>query len=267
MDDIGKTYANRTWIAFANESKCRHSDAICDPDCGYINWKMGKQFHFSIGDIVYLFMSDKRNIRFKMVVVEQNCPRTDTKFWIGKVPNDITYKLCLVDQYDGDKLSEKKLMQHGFGGGNSIQTPSCTNAKLIAYIDSIFDEQNKTLDLLPQKPILYVDLYAGAYCKTNIGHEYFNLDKNTVDGRYYGYCPPYGNIDITKLGANKQDESVSEVLVVYTTKIKNSSNREIIAFCKNAIVHREPICDSKILRKLKRILPDGSRQYCSFHIE
>ena len=52
---------NRTWLAFANRKKVRHADAI---HClGFINWRMGR-VRFSIGDIVYLFMSDERYVRF-----------------------------------------------------------------------------------------------------------------------------------------------------------------------------------------------------------
>ena len=67
--------ANRTWIAFANSARCNHSDAI--HELKYINWEMGSNFHFAIGDTVYLFISEERSIRFKMVVVEQDCSRTD----------------------------------------------------------------------------------------------------------------------------------------------------------------------------------------------
>lgn len=71
-----------------------------------------------------------------------------------------------------------------------------------------------------------------------------------------------GNIDITKLGAQKGDESVSGVIVVYTAKIKSSSDREIIAFCTDATVYKEPITDiSK-----KRIIKDNGIRHCPYHI-
>ena len=65
---------NRTWLAFANRKWCRHTDAI--HSLGFINWRMGRA-RFSIGDIVYLFMSDERYVRFKMVVTAENCKRED----------------------------------------------------------------------------------------------------------------------------------------------------------------------------------------------
>lgn len=56
---------NRTGLAFANRKRCRHADAI--HTLGFINWRMGRA-RFAIGDVVYLFMSDERCVRFKMIV-------------------------------------------------------------------------------------------------------------------------------------------------------------------------------------------------------
>lgn len=258
MNHIKHT-TNRTWIAFANSSRCNHSEAI--HDLKYINWRMGPNFHFTIGDTVYLFMSEDRSIRFKMVVAEENCKRTDNGYWIEDAPKDVTYKLALVDEYKGNKLKEEYLIQYGFSGGG-IQTPSYKNEDLIAYIDSIFALEHSQDSDLQNKPIIYVDMYSGEHWKERTGHEILNLDKNSIDGRYYGYCPPHGNIDITKLGAQKGDESVSGVIVVYTAKIKSSSNREIIAFCTDATVYKEPITDiSK-----KRIIKDNGIRHCPYHI-
>ena len=147
MDTINATIVNRTWLAFANEDICNHRNAI--KQMGYINWVMGTKFRFSIGDTVYLFMSDKREVCYKMVVVEKDCERTDKAFWNVNAPNDKTYKLSLVMEYKGDKLNEENLKAHGFSSGKSIQTPSYRNEQLIAYIDSVFDEvHNQVSDLL-----------------------------------------------------------------------------------------------------------------------
>ena len=103
---------NRTWLAFANRKRCRHTEAI---HClGYINWRMGRA-RFSIGDIVYLFMSDKRCVRFKMVVTAEN-----------------------LEEYEGTMLSEKELCKYGLKGGRSLEIPNCNNKELIGYIKSIF---------------------------------------------------------------------------------------------------------------------------------
>lgn len=104
----------KTWIVFANNNICKHADAI--KDLGFINWVMGKRFHFSIGDTVYLFMSNERAVRYKMIVVAENCDREDKDYWI-EAPEDKTYKLKLLKRYNGNLLTEEKLSEHGFKGG------------------------------------------------------------------------------------------------------------------------------------------------------
>ncbi len=126
---------NRTWLAFANRKRCRHTDAI--HSLGFINWRMGRA-RFSIGDIVFLFMSDERCVRFKMVVTAENCKREDQAFWLVTPPDDITYKLELLEEYEGTMLSEQELFKHGFIGGKSLEVPNCNNTELIDYIKSTF---------------------------------------------------------------------------------------------------------------------------------
>lgn len=126
---------NRTWLVFANRKKCRHADAI--HHLGLISWRMGRA-RFSIGDVVYLFMSDERRVRFKMVVAAEGCAREDADYWVEKAPSDITYRLALSEEYSGDKLEEPLLFRHGFKGGRSLETPSCRNKELMDYIRSVF---------------------------------------------------------------------------------------------------------------------------------
>lgn len=126
---------NRTWLAFANRKRCRHADAILS--LGFISWRMGRA-RFAIGDVVYLFMSDERCVRFKMVVTAANCKREDQAYWVTTPPNDITYKLELLEEYNGTELNETNLFDHGFSGGRSIQGPIYKNEKLLNYIKSKF---------------------------------------------------------------------------------------------------------------------------------
>ena len=126
---------NRTWIAFANKARCRHVDAI--KTLGFISWRMGGA-RFAIGDIVYLFMSDERYVRFKMIVTAENCEREDKEFWIEKAPDDKTYKLELLAESNRSRLTESDLLQHGFKGSKSLETPICNNMELINYIKSVF---------------------------------------------------------------------------------------------------------------------------------
>ena len=125
---------NRTWLAFANRKRCRHADAI--HTLGFISWRMGRA-RFAVGDVVYLFMSDERCVRFKLVVTEENCKREDQAFWVEKAPDDITYKPELREEYNGTMLSEQELYKHGFKGGRAIEIPSCNNKPLMEYIISI----------------------------------------------------------------------------------------------------------------------------------
>lgn len=106
---------NRTWLAFANRKRCRHADAI--HNLGFISWKMGR-VRFAVGDVVYLFMSDERKVRFKMVVTAENCKREDQTFWVEAAPDDTTYRLELLEEYNGNSLSEHELFKHGFKGGD-----------------------------------------------------------------------------------------------------------------------------------------------------
>lgn len=53
---------NKEWIAFANEKKCNHAKSLIKS--GFISWV--NIANFEVGDIVYLFMSNTRNVRFKL---------------------------------------------------------------------------------------------------------------------------------------------------------------------------------------------------------
>ena len=129
------TTNHRTWLAFANRKRCRHADSIHSR--GFISWIMVRA-HFAIGDVVYLFMSDERGIRFKMVVTAENVEREDQTFWVEKAPSDKTYRLELLEEYDGTLLSEQEMFKHGFKGGKSLEIPNCNNKQLLDYIKVVF---------------------------------------------------------------------------------------------------------------------------------
>ena len=84
---------------------------------------MKDNFHFSVGDIIYLFVSNERRVMFQMEVIAENCPREDQYYWIIDAPNDRTYKLLLRKEYNGKELNESVLEKNGFNGGGSIQKP------------------------------------------------------------------------------------------------------------------------------------------------
>ena len=129
-------------LAFAQRNICNHAKSL--HELGFINWTMN-QTKFNIGDIVYLFMSDERRIRFKTVVVESDCPREDDKYWENQDEIDtyLTYKLQFVEEYKGKGLEETELRKHGFNGGGSIEKPLKNNPQLFDYINGFF---NKKID-------------------------------------------------------------------------------------------------------------------------
>ncbi|WP_455967525.1 hypothetical protein [Bacteroides fluxus] len=123
------------WMVFANERKCNHTKAL--RELGYISWRQDR-VRFAIGDIVYLFMSDERYIRFKTIVVAANQERGDSDYWKDVAPKDKTYKLELVEEYNDDTLCEANLIEHGFRGGRSLQHPMRNNPTLFGYIQEHF---------------------------------------------------------------------------------------------------------------------------------
>lgn len=131
---------NRTWLTFANETRCNHRKAL--KELGFINWTTNIRAKFVENDIVYLFMNDDRAVRFKLKVDKVNVPREDGTYW-KQAPKDNTYKLVLVDEYDGNLLNEDVLKKVGFKGGVSILNPSCNNTQLLEYINDVFEEASR----------------------------------------------------------------------------------------------------------------------------
>ena len=251
---------NRTWIAFANESICNHRKAI--KELGFVSWTTNVKSKFKENDIVYLFMNDDRAIRYKLRVDKVNVPREDSKFWIDSAPNDDTYRLVFIDEYNGNLLDESVLEKVGFNGGGSILTPNCNNTNLINYVNDIFEVSSQSIKL-PANYIV-VDLNSGAYWKNNTGHEVFNLEPNDLDGRFYGYLPPHDNPKIENLGASASDEYVDGIMVVYVKKIPNSTNRQIVAFTDNARIYAKPQSGKKLNRY---IIDNGKLTECTYTIE
>lgn len=112
------------------------------------------------------------------------------------------------------------------------------------------------------KPFVVVDLGSGSYLADNEGHEIYNEVPNPITGKYYGYAPPEGNINIMKLGAKKNDTSVSGVLVIYVKKIEGSSNRYISSFIPNATIVSRPRIDKSLNRLVRKDTKLVHASYC-----
>lgn len=141
----------RNWLVFANRKKCHHAEAL--HDLGFVNWKEGR-INMSIGDIVYMYMSDDRRVRFKTQVVAEGVKREDGKYWQIIPSNDLTFKLKLVDEYNGDELNDDKLKDKGFKGGKSIERPMSNNPSLFKYIEGVFENKSYAYiidEIVPQE--------------------------------------------------------------------------------------------------------------------
>ena len=128
-------YQNSRWLVFANEKKCNH--VRCFAEKGFISWHRGR-IKFAEGDIVYVFLSTERRVRYKTKVVAVDVSREDASYWIEDAPKDKTHRLQLIDESSAKGLHEEDLKVYGFKGGRSLQHPMCGNLKLLDYIDSRF---------------------------------------------------------------------------------------------------------------------------------
>lgn len=128
---------NRTWIIYANETKCDHIKAF--QEIGKISWST--QVKMQIGDVVYVYVGPiQKRIMFRAIVIEKGVKeRVDKDCWKEKPNDKESFTLKLDAVYRGnDELDEKKLCMHGFKGGHSLLTPNCNNIELLEYIQEWF---------------------------------------------------------------------------------------------------------------------------------
>ena len=118
--------------------------------------------------------------------------------------------------------------------------------------------------MISNKPFIIVDLNSGRYLITDTGHEFYNLVPNPIDGKYYGYCPPYDDVDIRSLGGDVRKGKIEGVLVIYVQKVEGSNDREVIAFTDDATIYNSKQDGKKLGRT---IVKGGQIVYCSYTIE
>lgn len=110
--------------------------------------------------------------------------------------------------------------------------------------------------------MLLVDLQSGNYTQRHTGHEVLNLKQND-DGMFYGFVPDDDHVDITNLDSKAKDY-VTGVWVIYIMAVPESTNRKIIAYCKNATVFSKPQSGEKKGRYFKD--KDGTKCCTSYSI-
>ncbi|MDR2578233.1 MAG: HNH endonuclease [Chitinispirillales bacterium] len=94
---------------------------------------------------------------------------------------------------------------------------------------------------IDRNKVVFVQLGSGSYVKDNgYGHEMFNFEPD--EGKFYGYCPPYGCCKIDKIAKDEiqEDEDgwrfIDNVLVIFT-KTRAKKGRVIAGYYKNARVY------------------------------
>lgn len=137
----------KVWLAFANTEKF---DAInCFRTLGYSYWKMGNR-HFSIGDIIFFYVSSESKVMFKTQVVEVNLLQQtwdDDKYWTEaervRAVGKRRMKIELVYEYNGGELDDDRLRQYGLPEKKSpLEQPVYKKyLECIDYISKIFNGQ------------------------------------------------------------------------------------------------------------------------------
>ncbi len=103
-----------SYLLIGIESFINHIGSIRDLGIAY--WKKANK-RMQIGDIVYLFISDKKydRVMYRLQVVETDSVRADKKYWKGTYKHDsCCYKLKNVAPvYCGNGLDHDELEEHG----------------------------------------------------------------------------------------------------------------------------------------------------------
>lgn len=107
----------KVWLAFANTDKF---DAInCFRVLGFSNWKMGNR-RFSVGDIIYFYVSSERKVMFKTRVEAINLYNDnwdDDQYWSARERMNAIgkkrMKIVLQEEYNGQDLDDERLRMYG----------------------------------------------------------------------------------------------------------------------------------------------------------
>ncbi len=138
---------NKIWLAFANTEKFNAIN--CFRILGYSFWKMGNR-KFSVGDIIYFYVSSERKVMFKTQVTEINLNQPiwdDDEYWSeserAKALGKRRMRLELMSEYNGDELDDDRLRLYGMPERKSpLEQPVYKKyTEVIDYVSRIFNGQ------------------------------------------------------------------------------------------------------------------------------
>lgn len=106
-------------------------------------------------------------------------------------------------------------------------------------------------------------LYAGGFKypkKNGYGHEMFNF--RDIDGSYYGYVPPTGDLNFAKhFDVSSEAEKLHGVTVVWTAPHPELGGRAVVGVWRNATVFRESQDSNGAIARRRRVGPGDVAGY------
>ena len=143
--------AKEQWIISSNPEIFDAVSAF--NELGIVDWKQSQKANFSVGDIVYIYISHKeQQIKLKTEVLKINIPTNeiidDSKFYLNKdklEPASNFMKLKLIKNIKGSAFTKEALELFDF---KSPQGPIKIKGNLKEYLSFIEYLQNKT-ELIP----------------------------------------------------------------------------------------------------------------------
>ncbi len=113
---------NKTWMITAKRSTFRLAE--CLAKYGEYHWQQSR-YNVNVGDTIYVYVSEDREIKYKMVVASINIQYDqwmvkEEEFWVDKDrinqnENDTKYALLRLEDISiSGKLTEESLRKHGF---------------------------------------------------------------------------------------------------------------------------------------------------------
>lgn len=111
----------------------------CIQDFGCCYWWKRSIKNMEVGDIVYLFISDKIHDRvmYRMKVVDIHSTRDDEKYWKKFKPDSDCFKFQNISPvYTGKHLNRQELEEHGIS--RHVQRPKRLSQEQADWLEKYF---------------------------------------------------------------------------------------------------------------------------------